>query len=237
MIVKNLTFVGIFLIIHTLLFCEEDIDKYFKRESKKFDRIARKILAPVYPAIAKQIVEDYEVTEGICVDLGCGPGHLMLEMAKLTDLEFYGLDFNPYMLDLARKNFNKNDFGQRLTVIKNDALNLCLKDNFADLVISRGCLPFINNKAQFFREAYRILKKGGTAFIGGGFGRDLDPSAVSIIQKKLQQEMEKKNNGGIPKMGVEKIERILWEIGIKNYKILKDKGCPCSLWVEIHKDK
>jgi ubiquinone/menaquinone biosynthesis C-methylase UbiE len=236
MSLKKVSFIILFIFITNLAFCETDSDRYYKKEAREFDKIARKILAPVYLALAKQIVDDYKITKGVCVDLGCGPGYLMLEMAKLTNLDFYGVDINPFMLDLADKNFDKYCLRQRLTVVKNDATNLCLKDNFADLVISRGCLPFISNKAQFFREAYRILKKGGVTFIGGGFGRNLDPSVVRKIQEKLQPAWGKKDCGEIPKMNSGKIKQILWEVGIKDYQILKDEGCPCGLWVVIHKN-
>jgi len=211
--------------------------KYYKKEAREFDKIARKILAPVYPVIANQIVKDFGITKGICVDIGCGPGHLMLEMAKITDLIFYGIDINPEMLKFANMNFNKANKKQRLVTIENDAHNLCLKDNFADIVISRGSLPFFHNKAQVFREIYRILKKDGVAFIGGGLGRDLDQEIINSINEKLNPIWKKK--GWVKKVRIdpEEVKRILWEIGITDFKFHIDPGCPCSLWIEFHKKK
>ncbi len=37
-----------------------------------FYKTALGSFAPVYPALAKQIVDDYGITEGVCVDLGGG---------------------------------------------------------------------------------------------------------------------------------------------------------------------
>ena len=36
----------------------------------------------IFPYLAEQIINDYEIEEGICLDIGAGPGSLGLEMAK-----------------------------------------------------------------------------------------------------------------------------------------------------------
>ncbi|HSW40688.1 MAG TPA: hypothetical protein VLL97_14480 [Acidobacteriota bacterium] len=56
---------------------------------------ARGIFAPVYPALATQLVQDYGFTEGIAVDLGGGEGSLARELARITGLTVYNVDFNP----------------------------------------------------------------------------------------------------------------------------------------------
>ena len=45
-----------------------------------------RILAPVYSPLAEQIVNDFELREkrGIGIDLGSGPGDLIIELCKRT---------------------------------------------------------------------------------------------------------------------------------------------------------
>ncbi|WP_198003839.1 hypothetical protein [Methanocaldococcus sp. FS406-22] len=51
---------------------------------KDFDEIVRNVFAPVYPVIAKQIVDRTGIKEGICIDLGTGTGALARAIAKIT---------------------------------------------------------------------------------------------------------------------------------------------------------
>jgi hypothetical protein len=51
---------------------------HIKFDALKFDRIARDVFAPVYPAIAEQIIVRTGVVRGVCLDIGCGGGYLGL---------------------------------------------------------------------------------------------------------------------------------------------------------------
>ena len=57
--------------------------------------------APVYPALAKQVVGDYGITRGVCVDMGGGSGALSFALAKATDLTIYMLDIDPVAVRLC----------------------------------------------------------------------------------------------------------------------------------------
>ena len=48
----------------------------------EFDEVARTILAPVYPLLARQILLDYGITFGNCLDVGGGAGYLAIELAQ-----------------------------------------------------------------------------------------------------------------------------------------------------------
>ena len=51
-----------------------------------------------------------------------------------------------------------------------DVHNMPYAGGFADLAVSRGSLPFWRDKKKAFGEIYRVLKPGGSAYIGCGFG-------------------------------------------------------------------
>ena len=67
----------------------------------RFYNTARTVFAPVYPALARQLVQDYGVTKGIAVDLGGAEGSLAIELAKITDLTVYSVDSNPAAVRLC----------------------------------------------------------------------------------------------------------------------------------------
>src|SRR6185369_8404479 len=54
-------------------------------------------------AAAKEIIEKSGVTEGYCVDLGCGDGALAFELARRTKLQIYGIEHDPAKVAEARR--------------------------------------------------------------------------------------------------------------------------------------
>ena len=136
------------------------------------DRTARTVFATLYPLLAKQIVEDCGITEGVALDLGCGPGQLLVELAKITDLQVWGLDLDQEALEIFRGHAQEAGLDEeRIYTVVGDVHNMPLSDDFADLIVSRGSMPFWKDRTTVLREAYRVLKPGGATFVGIGFSR------------------------------------------------------------------
>jgi ubiquinone/menaquinone biosynthesis C-methylase UbiE len=167
-------------------------EEYLQSLIKRFPfyNTSHGIFAPVYPALARQLVEDYGIIKGVAVDLGGADGSLAIELAKITELTVYNVDINPVATRLCNLLSDQNQLTKRVRAIEGDATNLPLRDNFADLVVSRNSLFSWPDKMAGFREAYRILKPGGVAYMGGGFSRMLDEETL----KKLVATGNKKNN-------------------------------------------
>jgi len=198
---------------------EGDVES-LRQAAERMAETARTKFAPVYPALAKQIIEDTGVKEGICIDLGTGPGALGIALAKAGNFKVYAVDINPFAVAIAQKNAVEAGVSDRFFPMLGNALDLPFKDNFADLVVSRGMIPFIEDKAAVFREAYRVLKKGGAAYIGGGFSRMLDEETVVKIVKEAW--------GAPQKLPMRRMPREFWEeqvkkAGITNYRIIEDR--------------
>jgi ubiquinone/menaquinone biosynthesis C-methylase UbiE len=128
--------------------------------------------AAMYPLLARQIVDDFDITGGRCLDIGTGGAPLLIELGKITDLELSGMDINPDALALAAENARFHGLpGDRLTFLQGDVHAMPLPDDYARLVVSRGSIPFWDDHAAAFREIFRVLQPGGLTFVGGGFSR------------------------------------------------------------------
>ncbi len=98
------------------------------------------------------------------LDLGCGAGANTVFLAR-EGFQVYATDISDNGLKVTGKRLKDNKLK---AVLKNAAMeNQPFPDNFFDGVISYGVF-YYNNKEGFQRavsEAYRILKKGGKAFV------------------------------------------------------------------------
>ena len=87
---------------------------------------------------AAEILRKAGVTEGYCVDLGCGDGHLAYELARQSDLYVVGIDADPDNVAAARRKLSDAGmYGVRVTVHEGDPAKTHLPKYFANLVVSR----------------------------------------------------------------------------------------------------
>lgn len=98
----------------------------------------------------------------VVVDLGSGGGFDCFLAATEVGPEGHviGVDMTPDMLSKARGNAVKGGYGNvefRLGEIE----YLPIADNSADVIISNCVINLSPDKAQVFREAFRVLKPGG----------------------------------------------------------------------------
>jgi len=96
------------------------------------------------------------------LDLGCGGGFdCFLASRHIGETGYViGVDMTPDMIKLARKNAEKSGYNNvdfRLGEIE----HLPVADETVDVIISNCVINLSLDKKQVFREAYRVLKKGG----------------------------------------------------------------------------
>ncbi len=151
---------------------------------QSFDHIVRNVFAPIYPVIAEQITMKTKITSGRCLDAGCGTGALGIALLQMTNLHVTFFDQSEEMLNLASQYTSDHNFDDRSTFLQGDIHNIPLPSDDVDLVISRGSSPFWNDWKLAYSEILRILKPGGMAYIGGGFGnRELRDSIVAKMSE------------------------------------------------------
>jgi len=209
--------------------------KSMAEEAEKFSRQAKTNLAPVYPFLAEYLVEKFKLAdkEGIGIDLGSGPGDLLIELAKRTKSMYWiNADINPWYFVHFNQSLLMEGLSQRAGAVFADAQSLPFRDNYADVIVSRGSYEFWDNRKLGFSEIYRVLKTGGAAFIGRG------------LPENLPLEVAKSIRGGRgPKYEVEKeadeLRRIMEELKIKDFEILiphqEQKEVKYGIWIRFSK--
>jgi outer membrane protein assembly factor BamB len=118
-------------------------------------------------AAAAEIIKQSGVTEGYCIDLGCGDGALAYELAQRTKLHILAIDNDPQKVALARRKLvDAGLYGVRVTVHQGDPAATAYPRYFADLVVSGRALAQGADKA-LIDEAARVQRPfGGVAIIG-----------------------------------------------------------------------
>jgi ubiquinone/menaquinone biosynthesis C-methylase UbiE len=190
-------------------------------------------LLPIYPLLAQQCVDDYRLDSGICLDIGTGNGYVGTEIAKITNMSIYFIDIEAEALDFARRTVAVADIDNEGFFLEADVCKgLPLADNFADFIISRGSIWFWEDKAKGLAEIYRVLKIGGTALIGGGFGRYVPDTMRARLSETRKNTLEKK---GVKRLSLEEMEALALEAGIPSFKVMHDAPGDKGRWIEIHK--
>ncbi len=107
----------------------------------------------------------------VWIDLGSGPGGLGLALLEnIPDSVMTFIDPNPDALRRALDVANERGFLSRAIAVVGFAEALPLPDESVDVIVSRGSFYFWQDRVQGLREAWRVLRPGGRAMIGGGLG-------------------------------------------------------------------
>jgi len=196
-------------------------DAHTRGDAVRFDRQAKEALAPVYPYLAEYIVERYQLADrpGIGIDLGSGPGDVIVELARRTrSMYWVNADINPHCFQSFCRDVGKAELSHRVGAVFADAGNLPFRDGYADIVISRGSFQFWGDTARAFGEILRVLKPGGHAFIGRG----LSPNTPLEVARAVRE----KQNGG-PQYDLDETEalfrRLMSDLGIRSFEIVRPR--------------
>jgi ubiquinone/menaquinone biosynthesis C-methylase UbiE len=197
--------------------------------ARRFDKKVRENFMPAIVSTIKQIINDYGPLEGVCVDVGCGTAIFAIELYRHSNIKIYALEKVKAIYEVASMNIEKEGLKDRIIPVLGNAHDLPFEDGFADFVISRGSYHCWKDKVWVFKEIYRILKKAGIGFIGGGFGRYA--TEEELTRMKTLRDCSLGEDAKIYSEP-DKLKRVIDEAGISKFRIIFDKS---GLWAELQK--
>lgn len=151
--------------------------------------------------------------EETVLDVGSGGGFDCFLASRRVGPAGYviGVDMTPEMIHKARQNAEKGGYGNvefRLGEIE----HLPVADSSVDVIISNCVINLSPDQPQVFREAYRVLKKGGRLAIS-------DVLAVKEVPANIREDFEKYTGCVAGASRVEDVERYLQEAGFQTITI------------------
>ena len=215
-----------------------DSNIHTQEDALGFWETAKTSLAPVYPPLAEYLVNQYQLAEreGIGIDLGSGPGNLIIELCRRTErMHWINADINPHFFPLFLKEAEAAGVRDRVSAVFADAQALPFKDDYADILVSRGSFQFWGDKPLAFSEVYRVLKPGGVAYVGRGLSENIPVEVARGVRAK---------HGSGPKYDrnqtAENLKSIMQLLGIESYKVHLpqppgSEGVNYGIWLEIRK--
>jgi SAM-dependent methyltransferase len=213
-------------------------EEFTREQAVRMEEAATTSLAPVYPCLAEYVVERFHLADkrGIGIDIGAGPGSLVLELCRRTP-GFYWInaDINTHHAESFFRKAITNGCAYRLGLVFADVHHLPFRNDYADMVVSRGSFPFWGDQRTAFAEIHRVLKPGGHAFIGRGF-----PPNLPI---EVAKEIRAKQGKGMPAYDVQEtagqLRALMRTLKISDYEILRPRSDQSlvnyGVWVHFSK--
>ena len=209
-----------------------------RRAAEEFIKTADTALAPVYSCLADYLVARYGLTvsDGVGIDLGGGPGHLVVELARRSPrMRWINADINPHFFPFFQHLADSAGVADRVEAARADAGALPFPNNFADLVVSRGSYQFWSDKQKAFAEILRVLKPGARAFIGRGFPPNL-PVETALKVRAAQEGGPAYN----PDSAELELRGIMKRLGVENLSVIRPSpegvdSLNYGVWIEFSK--
>jgi len=102
------------------------------------------------------------VSQGRAVDIGCGPGYLVLELARRApNLTITGVDLSDEMLITARQTSEQRRLSEQVTFCYGNASKLPFADQSVDLIVSSLSLHHWSDPTSVLNEIRRVVRPGG----------------------------------------------------------------------------
>lgn len=136
---------------------KKDLTNFYK-ESKSYPEKIQKEKNKLKEGRIKYLLKKIKDGDSF-LDVGCGPGLLVSEVAKNKSVKVFGVDISPHAISFAKKNSPKSS----LTI--GDVERLDFKDEQFNVISSFEVLEHLENPEKCLSEMLRCCKKGGHVVI------------------------------------------------------------------------
>jgi ubiquinone/menaquinone biosynthesis C-methylase UbiE len=133
-------------------------------DAAAYDTMSRLLLGPLIERIAADVAA--VAPDGARVlEVGCGPGHLSIRLARHHGFDVTGIDLDPAMIARARANAHRPGEGRRPSFLVGDAAALAFPDGSFDLAVSTLSMHHWADPAAGLAEIGRVLRPGARALV------------------------------------------------------------------------
>ena len=157
----------------------------------------------IYPYLAAQAMEHYGNPTGKVLELGPFSGGIARELGRLY----------PELDITANSGFSFQNG----------------KNKKYDLIILRGAFFFIFDDKTLLTSIFKALKTGGTAFVGGGYGKDIPQALIDDIADESRILNDRL---GRRRVSLEELRELVKLSGLNgNCRIIEEGG----VWLVVKK--
>ncbi|MGB9627729.1 MAG: hypothetical protein ACPL6D_03620 [Thermodesulfobacteriota bacterium] len=163
---------------------------------------------PVYPYLAEEISQFYGRKDGNLLEMGPFCGVIFYLLKRKVGNAFTIATFPSKMGQFFIEEAQRQKALHEIRIVETDPSLKGIEGGSMDLVIFRGAFFFPSLFEVNYSAIHQVLKKGGMAFIGGGFGKltpeevrrkigdrsrelNLQIGKVVVNQEKIREEVEK----------------------------------------------
>jgi SAM-dependent methyltransferase len=141
-----------------------------------YDTFSRLVLGSLFGPIAADVATLAPPGARV-LEVGCGPGHLSIRLARGHGLEVTGLDLDAAMIERARANADRaaDALERRPSFLVGDVAALPFADGCLDVVVSTMSMHHWADPTAGLAEIGRVLRPDGRALIW-----DFRPGAVPL---------------------------------------------------------
>jgi SAM-dependent methyltransferase len=136
----------------------------------------------IYPYLAAQVLNYYAKNEGEVLEWGPFSGGISSSLlAKKASLKIQIAVEGDAVFNVMGKELKERGLTGKIPLGKSGLNPMAFTDGCFDLVIIRGAYFFLDPEGASLREIFRVMKKGGIGFIGGGYGKDVPQETIDEI--------------------------------------------------------
>jgi ubiquinone/menaquinone biosynthesis C-methylase UbiE len=194
--------------------------------------MSKEMHLPTNYFIAHEINQKFGTDNGVAIDIGAGDVSLAINIAKITHLKVYAMNISKKNC-LTDKNMYNEKLEGRLISINGNPQEMPFDDEFADLIVSKSTLFSWKNMPETFKEINRVLKPGGTVYIGGCTSKNEMKTKNKTNKGKNKKDCVFGHCQKNCKVGLDTIENAVNQAEIKGYLLISDES---GVWLSFEKN-